>query len=73
VEAALEEFFVLPPFGGGGVRHMVATPDRRLYQACQAVSKVAVVELAKCTGELLTSGFKRSGFVCRCCRQLAEK
>lgn len=30
--------------GGGTVRNMVATPDRRLYLACSGVNKVAVVE-----------------------------
>ncbi|MGB8583053.1 MAG: hypothetical protein WCD47_19705 [Candidatus Sulfotelmatobacter sp.] len=33
------------PSGGGVVRNMVATPDRRLYLACSGVNKVAVVEL----------------------------
>ena len=32
------------PSGGGVVRHMVATPDGRLYLACSGVNKVAVVE-----------------------------
>lgn len=32
------------PSGGGVVRNMVATPDRRLYLACSGVNKVAVVE-----------------------------
>ena len=32
------------PSGGGTVRNMVATPDRRLYLACSGVNKVAVVE-----------------------------
>jgi virginiamycin B lyase len=31
------------PSGGGVVRNMVATPDRRLYLACSGVNKVAVV------------------------------
>jgi virginiamycin B lyase len=35
------------PSGGGVVRNMVATPDRRLYLACSGVNKVAVVDLAK--------------------------
>jgi len=34
------------PSGGGTVRNMVATPDRRLYLACSGVNKVAVVEAA---------------------------
>jgi virginiamycin B lyase len=33
------------PSGGGVVRNMVATPDRRLYLACSGVNKVAVVEM----------------------------
>ena len=33
------------PSGGGVVRNMVATPDRRLYLACSGVNKVAVVSL----------------------------
>ena len=33
------------PSGGGTVRNMVATPDRRLYLACSGVNKVAVVDL----------------------------
>ncbi len=33
------------PSGGGVVRNMVATPDRRLYLACSGVNKVAVVTL----------------------------
>ena len=32
------------PSGGGVVRNMVATPDRRLYLACSGVNKVAVVD-----------------------------
>ena len=35
------------PSGGGVVRNMVATPDRRLYLACSGVNKVAVVSLSK--------------------------
>jgi len=35
------------PSGGGVVRNMVATPDRRLYLACSGVNKVAVVDLNK--------------------------
>ena len=35
------------PSGGGVVRNMVATQDRRLYLACSGVNKVAVVETAK--------------------------
>jgi len=31
------------PSGGGVVRNMVATPDRRIYLACSGVNKVAVV------------------------------
>ena len=33
--------------GGGVVRNMVPTPDRRLYLACSGVNKVAVVETLK--------------------------
>ena len=33
------------PSGGGVVRNMVATPDRRLYLACSGVNKVAVVDV----------------------------
>jgi len=41
-----ESFSAEPiPSGGGVVRNMVATPDRRLYLACSGVNKVAVVEL----------------------------
>ena len=35
------------PSGGGVVRNMVATPDRRLYLACSGVNKVAIVTLSK--------------------------
>jgi virginiamycin B lyase len=35
------------PSGGGTVRNMVATPDRRLYLACSGVNKVAVVETGR--------------------------
>jgi virginiamycin B lyase len=35
------------PSGGGVVRNMVATPDRRLYLACSGVNKVAVVDSTK--------------------------
>ncbi len=35
------------PSGGGVVRNMVATPDRKLYLACSGVNKVAVVDLKK--------------------------
>jgi virginiamycin B lyase len=35
------------PSGGGVVRNMVATPDRRLYLACSGVNKVAVVDSKK--------------------------
>lgn len=35
------------PSGGGVVRHMIATPDGRLYLACSGVNKVAVVEPRK--------------------------
>jgi virginiamycin B lyase len=39
-----ESFRTKPiPSGGGVVRNMVATPDRRLYLACSGVNKVAVV------------------------------
>jgi virginiamycin B lyase len=42
-----EAFSLKPiPSGGGTVRNMVATPDRRLYLACSGVNKVAVVETA---------------------------
>jgi virginiamycin B lyase len=34
------------PSGGGVVRNMVATPDKRLYLACSGVNKVAVVTLS---------------------------
>jgi virginiamycin B lyase len=41
-----EKFSTKPiPSGGGVVRNMVATPDRRLYLACSGVNKVAVVSL----------------------------
>jgi len=41
-----ETFSMKPiPSGGGVVRNMVATPDRRLYLACSGVNKVAVVDL----------------------------
>jgi len=33
--------------GGGVVRNMVATPNRKLYLACSGVNKVAVVDLTK--------------------------
>ncbi|MEP6769952.1 MAG: hypothetical protein ABJC61_14865, partial [Acidobacteriota bacterium] len=33
------------PSGGGVIRHMVATPDGRLYLACSGDNKVAVVEV----------------------------
>jgi len=41
------ETFSMKPIasGGGVVRNMVATPDRRLYLACSGVNKVAVVDL----------------------------
>jgi virginiamycin B lyase len=43
-----ESFSTKPiPSGGGVVRNMVATPDRRLYLACSGVNKVAVVDLNK--------------------------
>jgi virginiamycin B lyase len=43
-----ESFSTKPiPSGGGVVRNMVATPDRRLYLACSGVNKVAVVSLNK--------------------------
>jgi virginiamycin B lyase len=35
------------PSGGGVVRNMVATPDRRLYLACSGVNKVAVVNTTR--------------------------
>jgi virginiamycin B lyase len=41
-----ESFSAEPiPSGGGVVRNMVATPNRRLYLACSGVNKVAVVSL----------------------------
>jgi virginiamycin B lyase len=43
-----ERFSTKPIASGGGVvRNMVATPDRRLYLACSGVNKVAVVDLNK--------------------------
>jgi len=43
-----EKFSTEPiPSGGGVVRNMVATPDRRLYLACSGVNKVAVVDTAR--------------------------
>jgi virginiamycin B lyase len=43
-----ESFSTEPiPSGGGVVRNMVATPDRRLYLACSGVNKVAVVDLRR--------------------------
>jgi virginiamycin B lyase len=43
-----ESFSTKPiPSGGGVVRNMVATPDRRLYLACSGVNKVAVVDLSR--------------------------
>jgi virginiamycin B lyase len=43
-----ESFSARPiPSGGGVVRNMVATPDRKLYLACSGVNKVAVVDLMK--------------------------
>ncbi|HWY02170.1 MAG TPA: hypothetical protein VNX60_00775 [Candidatus Acidoferrum sp.] len=43
-----ESFRAKPiPSGGGVVRNMVATPDRRLYLACSGVNKVAVVSLSQ--------------------------
>jgi len=35
------------PSGGGVVRNMVATADRRIYLACSGVNKVAVVEIGR--------------------------
>jgi virginiamycin B lyase len=35
------------PSGGGVIRNMVATPDRRLYLACSGMNKVAVVDATK--------------------------
>jgi virginiamycin B lyase len=35
------------PSGGGVVRNMFATPERRLYLAYSGVNKVAVVDLTK--------------------------
>ena len=35
------------PSGGGVVRNMVVTPNRKLYLACSGVNKVAVVDLTK--------------------------
>lgn len=46
VDPKSESFGTEPiPSGGGVVRKMVATPDRRLYLACSGVNKVAVVDL----------------------------
>ncbi|HEX4783029.1 MAG TPA: hypothetical protein VH350_01730 [Candidatus Sulfotelmatobacter sp.] len=42
------------PSGGGVVRNMVATPDRRLYLACSGVNKVAVVDLNRWSNALGT-------------------
>jgi virginiamycin B lyase len=40
----LESFQSWPiPSGGGVVRHMVATPDGRIYIACSGVNKVGIV------------------------------
>ncbi|MGH2569401.1 MAG: virginiamycin B lyase family protein, partial [Bacteroidota bacterium] len=33
------------PSGGGVIRHMVATPEGKLYLACSGVGKVGVVEI----------------------------
>jgi virginiamycin B lyase len=33
------------PSGGGVIRNMVATQDRRLYLACSGVNKVAVAKV----------------------------
>jgi virginiamycin B lyase len=41
------------PSGGGVVRNMVATPDRKLYLACSGVNKVAVVDLDQHETELI--------------------
>jgi len=35
------------PSGGGVVRNMVATADRRIYLACSGVNRVAVVEIGR--------------------------
>jgi len=35
------------PSGGGVIRNMVATPDRRLYLACSGVNRVAVVDITR--------------------------
>jgi virginiamycin B lyase len=44
----LEKFSTEPiPSGGGVVRNMVATPDRRLYLACSGINKVAVVNTTR--------------------------
>ena len=41
-----ESFSTKPiPSGGGVVRNIVATPDRRLYLTCSGLNKVAVVDL----------------------------
>jgi virginiamycin B lyase len=48
-----ESFSTKPiPSGGGVVRNMVATPDRRLYLACSGVNKVAVVDLNRQANDL---------------------
>ena len=33
------------PSGGGVVRNIVATPDRKLYLACSSVSKIGIAEI----------------------------
>jgi len=35
------------PSGGGVVRNMVATPDRRLYLVCSGVNKVAIATVSR--------------------------
>lgn len=35
------------PSGGGVVRHMISTPDDRLYLACSGVNKVAIAEVER--------------------------
>jgi hypothetical protein len=33
------------PSGGGVVRHMVGTPDGKLYLACGSVNKIGIAEI----------------------------
>ena len=34
------------PSGGGVIRHIVATPNGKLYIACSGVNKIGIVEIA---------------------------